>query len=516
MKKIIVAHVAFCLLVTLFTGCDFLRKQTIDVAAKQDWQVSCDLSKTKAQNEFDVIVVGAGIGGLSCASLLATSGYKTLVLEQQHQVGGYCTSFQRDGFTFQAGPHDISGVEQGAVKMLLDKLNLNKNDLFALHTRTYVFGDKKICFTGTKNDVVQKLSACFPREQQTILDFFNEAEKAIIEYKACKKGPTQSYATYKQWMAVTYQQKLDAFFHDAELKKFLCSLLGYLGTPPDKTIAGNALMACLSYFIYGGYYPKKGGSLFAETLRKVIESHDGTVLTDTCVDEILINDDHQIIGVRAGNKAFRAPIVVANANAKTTFLNLIPRGKLDPAFVEAIANLKMSPSGAAVHLGVDLDLSQLTSIVDVGTGEDEIGFTINSNADATTAPRGKASISMGVHASYADVPPSGTLAYETYKKELADAAIAKIEKVIPGLSKHIIVINVVTPRTFEQFTSMPEGSLYAFDQSAGSRRPYFKTPIKGLYLASASTVPGGGVEAVVASGLICAHDILAAQVKQKK
>jgi len=54
---------------------------------------------------------------------------------------------------------------------------------------------------------------------------------------------------------------------------------------------------------------------------------------------------------------------------------------------------------------------------------------------------------------------------------------------------------------------MPEGAIYSFDQSIHTKRPYFKTPIKGLYLASASTFPGGGIEAVVISGIICANDI---------
>ena len=55
---------------------------------------------------------------------------------------------------------------------------------------------------------------------------------------------------------------------------------------------------------------------------------------------------------------------------------------------------------------------------------------------------------------------------------------------------------------------MSEGAIYAFDQSKDTKRPYFKTPIKGLYLASASTFPGGGIEAVVIAGRICANDIM--------
>jgi hypothetical protein len=75
------------------------------------------------------------------------------------------------------------------------------------------------------------------------------------------------------------------------------------------------------------------------------------------------------------------------------------------------------------------------------------------------------------------------------------------------VSEHIVVTDFITPRTFESFTSMPEGAVYSFDQSKGSKRPYFKTPIEGLYLASSSTFPGGGVEAVVVSGFRCVRDI---------
>jgi len=75
------------------------------------------------------------------------------------------------------------------------------------------------------------------------------------------------------------------------------------------------------------------------------------------------------------------------------------------------------------------------------------------------------------------------------------------------LSERIVVRDAATPKTFERYTSMPEGAIYAFDQSIETRRPFFKTPIKGLYLVGASTFPGGGVEAVVISGIICANDI---------
>jgi len=89
----------------------------------------------------------------------------------------------------------------------------------------------------------------------------------------------------------------------------------------------------------------------------------------------------------------------------------------------------------------------------------------------------------------------------------AQLLVKKAEKLIPGLSKHILVLDAATPKTFERYTLMPEGAIYSFDQSIKTRRPYFKTPVKGLYLASALTFPGGGIEAVTIAGIICAHDI---------
>jgi all-trans-retinol 13,14-reductase len=503
-------YIFLCCLILFVGGCFIFNKRSVSVSAKQNWVVVSDPTVEKKQNEYDVIVVGAGIGGLSTGSLLSKSGYKVLVLEQQGQVGGYCTSYSLNGFTFPVGAHDISGCDQGAVGMLLDMLKLKREDLFALHMRTYVLGDTTITFTGTKNDVVERLSGLYPDEKPQLIGFFKEAERAFDEARALRKNSSQPCPTYKTWQRVSYQQKLDEFFSNEELKKFLCSLLGYIGTKSDQTAASEALTGCLSYFIYGGHYPKHGGKLFADALKHSIESYGGTVLTNTKVDEILVADTH-VTGVRSGDRTFFSSLVVDNANAKTVFLKMLPSGVLDPAFLDAICSLKMSKSEAVVNLGVDLDLSSLSSIVRIlpqDLNAEKCSFFISSNADPETAPKGCSSVSIGIRSSYSEIPSTGTSEYKEYKEKLAQLAIEKLEKVLPGLSGHILVKDVITPRTYESFTSMPEGSLYSFDQSKGSERPYFKTPIQGLYLASASTLPGAGVEAVVASGLICARDIL--------
>ena len=490
---------------------------------KYDWSVNV-AQKSEGENEYDVIIVGSGIGGLTCGALLSKRGYRVLVLEQHHQVGGYCSSFKRKDFTFNTGVENVSGLwEKGPITYLLRELSFEKEELFAKNRMRFIFKGKEID-AGNLEEFIKALSEMFPKEKERIYAFFDEAKKAYEEcYKDLVYGvplPAElivkvfgakklldylkEHPHFFDWLNKTYKQKLDEFFTNEDLKTLLCALLGYLGTKPEETKASSALTAVVSYYLHGGYFPKGGAQRFADSLKEFIEYNGGKVLTRHKVDKILV-EKGEVKGVRVGNKVFKSPIVVANANAKTTFLELVGEENLDRDFVEYIKKLKMSPSCFMVFLGVDMDLSNYPTIIE--NLDEGYSIAINSNADPCLAPKGKASVTILTGADYHDFPERGTKEYLEKKREFAELLIKKAEKIIPNLSKHIVVQDAATPKTFEGYTSMPEGAIYAFDQSINTKRPCFKTPIKGLYLASASTFPGGGIEAVVISGIICANDI---------
>jgi all-trans-retinol 13,14-reductase len=493
---------------------------------KYDWRVDVDPKRPKETGEYDVIVVGAGIGGLTCSALLSKRGYKVLVLEQHYQVGGYCSSFKRKGFTFNTGVEDVSGLwERGPVTYLLNELGLKRDDLFVKNRRRIVFKGRAIDVPDDLDELVELLSEMFPGEKKRIAAFFDEALKAyeecyrdthvygvplpaelIVKVQGEKKllDYPKEHPHFYDWTNKTFRQKLDEYFENEDLKALLCAFTGYVGSRPEKVSAASALTASISYFLHGGYYPKGGAQRFAEALREAIEAHGGRVLLKHRVDRILV-EGGKVVGVKCGNEIFRAPIVVANANAKKVFLELVGEEHLDKEFVEYIRGLKMSPSAFMVFLGVDMDLSAYpTIIVDL---DEELHVVVNSNADPSLAPEGKASVTIMTLANYHDFPERGTEEYLEKKRARAEELIKKAEKVIPGLSKYVVVQDAATPKTFERYTSMPEGAIYSFDQSMETRRPYFKTPIRGLYLVGASTFPGGGVEGVVISGIICANDI---------
>ena len=461
---------------------------------RYDWRVEIDPKKPKAEDEYDVIIVGSGIGGLTCGALLSKRGYKTLILEQDYQVGGYCSSFKRGDFTFNVGVSDVSGLwEKGPITHLLNELGLKHEELFVKNRIRYIFRGKAI-EAENLDGFIERLSEMFPAEEESIRRFFEDARMAydecymeaevygvplpaelIVKVFGSKKllNYPREHPHFYDWMNKTFKEKLDEYFKDEDLKNLLCALIGYIGAKPDKVSASSALTAMVSYYIHGGYFPRGGAQNFADTLRRFIEDHGGKVMLRCKVDEILV-EDGMVRGVKAGERMFKAPIVVANANAKTTFLELVGEKFLDKEFIEYIKGLKMSPSCFAVFLGLDVDLRDYPSII--VNLDDGYYLVINSNADPSLAPEGKASITILTEANYYDFPERGTREYVKLKRMLAEKLIEKAEKIIQGLIKHIVVMDIATPKTYERYTSMPEGAIYSFDQSIHTKKPYFKTP----------------------------------------
>lgn len=178
-----------------------------------------------------VMIVGAGIGGLACGALLAKNGYRVTVLEQHYRVGGYCTSFRRKGFTFDAGVESISGVwDKGPVKLLLEELGVDWREVFVRTRETYVLRGEAIEIPDSLEEFVRALSQRFPEEADNIRAFFEDVKKVLEEmyvYAGRFGVPLPLPLIYKvlgfkevldyprkcphmmAWMNATYRQVLD-------------------------------------------------------------------------------------------------------------------------------------------------------------------------------------------------------------------------------------------------------------------------------------------------------------------
>jgi len=497
---------------------------------KYDWDVEIDRKeKQKAWDEYDVIIIGSGIGGLACGALLTKKGYKVLILEHHYQVGGFYGSFSRKGFVFNNAATEVTGLwEQGPLYLFLKELGLKKENFFARNTNKYVFSDMDIHGVDDIDEFRKKLSTMFPADTESLCAFLDDAERALEERfwdshiygislppeiiakiygkqrldKHLKECPH-----HYDWMRKTLQQKLDEYFKHDEMKLMLGIFFNYAMIDMDKTPADLALRD-YGFVRHGSFYPKGGAQKLANTIRDFIKDHGGDVLLKRRVDKIL-TEDGKVTGVRAGEDVFKASVVVSNSNVKTTFLDLVDRKDLNEKLVASIKRIKMSDSVFIVFLGVDMDLSDYPTQIKSLDEDSDLGvhLVFNSNCDPTLAPDGKTSLTLVRLASSDEFPERGTAEYKRKKKEYADNLIKAAEKIIPGLREHIIVRDAATPKTLERYTFMPEGAMDGPDVSTDTERPCFKTPIKGLYLAGASTYPGGGIELALWSGAICANDI---------
>lgn len=499
------------------------------------------------QGTYDVIVIGAGIGGLTCGALLAKNGFKTLVLEQHTVPGGYCTSFKRKGFTFDAAVHFVEGVgEDGSLYQILRELGVEREIEFHHLDPIYriVYLDEAISIPASLDEYVALLSDKFPEEKEGISEFFDtivklakEMERLPTSFKPWDLAlfPLRFPLIYKYYKK-TFAQMMADFIRDGKLKSIVSAGSPCLGLPPTKL---SALQMCgfLHAAHFEGFYcPGGGAQAFADLLAKALTEHGGGLQLKTKATMILV-ENNRVAGVEtASGNRIEARYVVSNIDARETFFNLIGREKLKRGFLERLDRMEPSISFFQVWLGIDVDprtkgLSELENLcyssydIDYFHSEEEItegyGICIPSLVQPGLAPEGKHVMSILCTLPYdyrgmwrTEDGKKGE-EYRTLKDEVKERLIKAAEGILPGLSEHILVSEVATPLTLERYTSNYRGAAYGWAQSpdqVGNNRLQPKTPIKGLYLAGHWTTPGGGILPVALSGKAAAEAIIRKKV----
>lgn len=512
----------------LLPSCFAPRVPDVGIDYKPTWSARVDLKSPKTFQEYDAIIVGSGFGGLTCGALLAKEGLKVLMLEQRSEVGGFGSDVQEKDMKVLYGALDISGVQRGSVGYLLKELSLNKEYLLKkINTRRFILDGKTIDVNDAEGAFEKALVKHFPQEKDAIEAFFTDAKKAyfevfdelsqkygiplsrevlvkVLDQEEFRKYP-ETHVHMMPWMKLSYQEQLDQYFKDETLKSVLKSFLGYVGADARKTSAFMVLVTNIGpYMILNGYFPLGGPQRFADVLKEYITARGGVVLCSHRANKVLVANGN-VTGVVAEGKSFASPIVVANVNAKTLFLDLIDQRDLPAQFYQDIQDLKKGRSTLVINLLVDMDLSSYpTNVADKAKRRH---FFIPTNLDPSIAQRGKSALIIMQSAQKTDFPAPESPEYAQYMQGIVSEIIKQTEDFIPNISEKIVSQYVLSPHWFETEFSMPDGAIYAYDQASAKIRPYFKSPIAGLYLSSASSA-GSGIEAVVIEGIKCKHDIL--------
>lgn len=458
---------------------------------------------------YDVVVIGAGIGGLVCSAFLSKRGKRVLLVEQHFQPGGYCTTFKRKGFIFDAAVHHIGGCGRySIVGRCLKELGLELGFFRLDPMDSLFFHDFSIDIPAEIEDYINLLGSRYPYEKGHVERFFKDFVKlywAIVN----EAGDSPTLNKYK---SMTYKEMLDGFFEDEELKRTLAGQWGYLGTPPEEVSSIGMCQMLVNYLRDGAYYPKGGTQNFANGLARNFTESGGELLLSTKAEEILL-DDRRAVGVKfeGGGEAL-SDVVVSNVDATQTFSRLI-KEELNHAYSERLRSMKKSPSYFLLYLGLDpeVNLRGFRRGFYHAPRNQWKYISAPTMVDSTLAPEGKQIINIvaTIEKDYEEVRD-----WKALKDRLTQENIDYLDGLISasgGLKKHIEVVETATPRTLERYTLNSRGAAYGWaviPEQTGSGRLDHHTPVENLFLAGHWTNPGPGVCAVVSSGWRVANLIL--------
>jgi phytoene dehydrogenase-like protein len=490
---------------------------------------------------YPTVVIGAGLGGLCCGAYLSKFGIPVTVVEQHDIPGGYATSFDRarGKFTFEVSLHAISINNNATARILKDLGVLEKLELVEL-PEAYQVKEPKLNITFPQRDpdgLISLLASHFPAEKEGIKGIIQEMVGIAEETDKLSQKKGKVFKLFfpiqyrKMWKVrnKTLADLLNDYVKDPALQRVLGAQWGYYGLPPSKLSGFYYSVALGDYLKNGSYYIKPRSQALSNSLANVIQTSGGKILYGTSAQKILIKNGAVEGVVISGEKVLPARAVVSNASALTTFKEMLPREVVPADYLKKLEEYRPSTSSFLVWLGLNKELrgriKGYSIQVPSGLGLDNdfqaflrgevdrgpLGVTIFDNLYKGYSRPGTSTVMLDFMSGYepwrkfeADYRAGRKKEYYKEKERWTKILIRRAEKeVIPGLSSMIEVKESATPLTNWRFTRNPEGAIYGFEQAMNNafmNRIKNRTPIKGLYLASAWGFPGGGYGGVLQGG----------------
>jgi len=490
------------------------------------------------KDRYEVIVIGAGIGGLAAASVLAHEGLDVLVLDRANLPGGCCTSFREGDFTFDAAASILQGfgevgfhIQRTLFDFLGQQVDLIPRDsAYAMY-----FGDSRIEFHRDRHAFTAELGALFPQQVGSLLSFMRELEQVYQALLDCSGSPRpssdesslqkaglylrhpMSVVRLSKYVRTSAERIFTRYTDDPLARNFFDADLTYnTGYSMADLSAPNAALAVLDRHIGGTHHAIGSAQQIPNRLEKSIIERGGRVEYRVAVERVLVEGGRAVGVETAGGRRISADAVVSNTSARDLYENLVLSQHLRPQTLEWLDSLIPGPSVFAIYLGVPEDavpegFNPNTVLIDDPEREPGqfISVSIPSMFDPYLSPEGYHSMTV-----YAVTDPAawpfpgdpvyGTEEYEEIKQQEAARVLERLLPILPEIAARPVVWRISSPAAFERFLSRDHGALSAAHPSgvlAPASLPGAVTELRGLFLAGEATFYGRGVAQAAASGV---------------
>lgn len=513
--------------------------------------VGCSQNGETVQTDYDAIVIGGGMGGLSAGAHLAIKGMNVLLVEKNEKVGGCATRFEVGDFTFESSLHEMCGGGPGKADRGLYRLIKlagidQKVELYEVpHFYRSLFPDSvDVTLPGNWEGFTAELKRHWPEESEGIDKFHHLCSTLTTEMLALKNlfrmgkakalitrmGVPKNQPTFYEWKEKTTRELLDECFTSEDIKAVVGQLWMYYGAPVEEQTALIFMMATDTYLTDGVWHVKGTSQALSDAYAERIRECGGTVQLNTMATKVLVDKNRAYGIVTNQGDTITAKYVVSNTDPYQLTYRLVGKEKFPQKYVEKLAAMKPSNSLFGVYLGLNIDLkakgyddseifvnssknvsSMYHNMMSGNIDSGAVAITIYSNyGDSIYAPEGKSNVVLVAYAD-ASIWPKDSDAYKEFKHEKTDALIQLASQAIPELadSSNIEVRLGYSPRTIESYTMNRGGAVYGFylNKEQWNKIPN-ATPIKNLYAAGSWTQSWHGVGAAQVNGWKAARLIL--------
>ncbi len=495
------------------------------------------LLQGKKMRNFDYVILGAGLGGLSAAACLTRQGYRVAVLEQHYLPGGCCHTFSYGDYSFCADVHYIYQCGEGqALKQFLNYIDrdvpFNSLDPDCIDRVITPEVDFRIPLDWEK--LRARLIATFPEETRGINLYCDEIKQLHRELRQLTQQVRWYDLDWSDWLSLpkywhlftrrnwTLQDLYDHTGLSPKLQALLAGQSGDYGLPPAE-IALITHTSLVWDYSEGAYYPQHHFQHLVNSIVSMITEGGGTVKFSTPVQHIEV-DNHQVVSVTAGGETYQADnAYISDLDPKLTVKLMHDSLALSKQEHHRLTDYEYSASAFNIYLGLDSQFEPH----DYGIGNWNIWYYPNGNLNQAYQQQLEGNLEhpwifLSCPTLKSDQPgmaPEGNhvleittvCPYEPFKKlHQTDLAAYKIQKravyqelmnsvrdLIPDLDQYIRLKIYGTPTTSEFYLGQPEGNMYGaklIPQQIGLNRLGYKTELPNLFLVGATagypSVPG--------------------------